>query len=161
MSTITEYKPRPPTTKKISMVAAKAQLQEVIAEATEEMLEPLLDILVKIGFDITSAPSTGLLMLNIRESDNTVFHLGEVLVTQAEVKRDGHTGFGCSMGDRPDAALVLASLDALCRCEASSDCKNRICEEVDRIFRLISMERNTESRMAATTQVDFHSMAEE
>ena len=143
------------------MVATKAQLQEVIAETTEEMLEPLLDTLVTIGFDIASAPATGLLMLNIRESDSTVFHLGEVLVTQAEVKREGQTGFGCSMGDRPDAALALACLDVLCRCETPSASTNTIREKVDQIFHMISMERNTESRMAATTRVDFHSMANE
>jgi phosphonate C-P lyase system protein PhnG len=161
MTTVKEGHPRHLTARKKTIAATKAQLQEVITEVTEEMLEPLLDIMVKIGFDIAKPPVAGLLMMNIRESGGTVFHLGEVLVTQAEVKRNGQTGIGCSMGDRPDAALALACLDALCRCETSSVFENCIGKEIDRICRLVSREQNTESRMAALTQVDFHSMAEE
>ena len=161
MITIKEGHPRHLTASKNTIAAIKAQLQEVISDVTEEMLEPLLDIMVKIGFDIAKPPLAGLLMMNIRESGRTVFHLGEVLVTQAEVKRNGQTGIGCSMGDRPNAALVLACLDALCRCETSSVSVNRISKKIDRICRLVSREQNTESRMAALTRVDFHSMAEE
>lgn len=146
---------------KRSFSALKIQLQDVLAGTTEEMLRPLLDLLGEIGFEIGATPSTGLLMMNIRESDGTVFHLGEVLVTQAEVNRNGHTGFGCCMGDRPDTALALACLDALGRCDTPSSPQDRIIEEVDRIYRLVSLQRNTASRMSALSRVDFHSMAEE
>jgi len=139
----------------------KDKLQKVICDTTEEMLDPLLEVMAELDLDIAKAPSPGLLMMNIRDSDDTVFHLGEVLVTQAEVKRNGQTGFGCSQGDRPNAALALACLDALCHCEIPHLLKTSITKEINHIDRWVSIQRNTKSQITATTQVNFHSMAKE
>jgi phosphonate C-P lyase system protein PhnG len=139
----------------------KIQLQEVLADTTDELLTPLMEILAKLDVDIRTAPSPGLLMMNICASDQTVFHLGEVLVTRAEVSLNGQTGFGCCLGDRPDSAIALASLDALCRCDTAAAPFVRIGEAIDQIYRQVSLQRAAESRLAALTQVDFHSKAEE
>jgi phosphonate C-P lyase system protein PhnG len=146
---------------KESIAALKDKLQKVICDTTEEMLDPLLDIMAELDLAVTKAPSSGLLMVNIRESDGTVFHLGEVLVTQTEVTRNGHTGFGCSQGDRPNAALSLACLDALCHFEIPHFLMMRINNEINYIDRWVSIQRNTKSQMTAITQVNFNSMAKE
>jgi alpha-D-ribose 1-methylphosphonate 5-triphosphate synthase subunit PhnG len=139
----------------------KTELQAVIVDTSAEMLASLLDILAEMDFEITSAPAQGLLMMNIRASDETVFHLGEVLVTEAQVKMNGQNGYGCCMGDCADAALALACLDALSRCQTAAAPLDRINQAVKDICCQVSAQRSTQSRLAATTQVDFHSMAEE
>ena len=161
MTTVKDYTQEDITAADEHMARPKAKLQKVISDTTEEMLESLLDILVELDFEIVKPPTPGLLMLNIRESDGTVFHLGEVLVTQAEVQRDDRIGFGLSLGDRPDAAMVMACLDIVDHCEISADAKNRMTKEIDQIYRQVYRQRNSSSQMAALTRVDFHSMAKE
>lgn len=139
----------------------KTRLQAVISETTDEMLEPLMQILTQMDFDIVAPPSAGLLMMNIKESDETVFHLGEVLVTQAQVQKNGCNGYGCCLGDRPMAALIIAGLDALDTAKNSFAEENQIKPQIDRICRTVSEQKNQEARLAALTKVDFHSMAEE
>jgi phosphonate C-P lyase system protein PhnG len=161
MTLIKEETQKTVVSDKDGIAALKEKLQKVICDTTEEMLDPLLDIMAELDLDIAMTPSPGLLMMNIRDSSGTVFHLGEVLVTRAEVKQNGQTGFGCSRGDRPNAALALACLDVLCRCEIPHLLKNSITKEINYIDRLVSIQRNTKSQITAATKVNFHSMAKE
>lgn len=60
-----------------------------------------------------ASPEPSLVMAKIRETaKRSLFYLGEVLVTEAKV-RLGHTmGLGLIAGDREEAALDLAVIDA-------------------------------------------------
>jgi len=61
----------------------------------------------------TSAPRVALVLATVRESARrSLFHLGEVLVTEAKVRVAGVAGLGLIQGRDPEAALDLAVIDA-------------------------------------------------
>ena len=63
--------------------------------------------------ETTSAPRVGLVLATVRESARrSLFHLGEVLVTEAKVRVAGFPGLGLIQGRDLDAALDLAVVDA-------------------------------------------------
>jgi alpha-D-ribose 1-methylphosphonate 5-triphosphate synthase subunit PhnG len=58
-------------------------------------------------------PEPSLVMAKMRETaKRSLFYLGEVLVTEAKVRLDDTMGLGIIAGDRPEAALELAVIDA-------------------------------------------------
>lgn len=55
---------------------------------------------------------TGLVMLPCRDTvHGTLFHLGEVLIAEAEVRREGLTGYGAVLGRDLEQALAVALID--------------------------------------------------
>lgn len=55
----------------------------------------------------------GLMMTRVRESaQNTLFYLGEVLVTRARVSINEQSGLGLLQGEEREKALALAVIDA-------------------------------------------------
>ncbi|MGL5353331.1 MAG: phosphonate C-P lyase system protein PhnG, partial [Clostridium sp.] len=57
-------------------------------------------------------PNYGLVMIKTRESaKNTLFYLGETLVTEAKVYVNGEIGLGIVQGDEPELAYNLAVID--------------------------------------------------
>jgi len=63
--------------------------------------------------EVVSAPRVGLVLATVRESARrSLFHLGEVLVTEAKVRVAGTPGLGLIQGRDPEAALDLAVIDA-------------------------------------------------
>ena len=58
-------------------------------------------------------PNEGLVMIKMRESArNTLFYLGEVLVTEAKVRIGERVGIGIVRGHKPELAKDLAVIDA-------------------------------------------------
>jgi len=58
-------------------------------------------------------PNNGLVMLKIRESaQNSLFNIGEVLVTESKVQINGHLGIGITIDNNPELAYNLAIVDA-------------------------------------------------
>ena len=69
---------------------------------------------------VIAGPETGMVMMTVREPiARERFHLGEVLVTRAEVEVDGHRGWSMRLGDDRVAALAAAILDAEVAAEGS------------------------------------------
>ena len=63
--------------------------------------------------EVVSAPRVGLVLATVRESARrSLFHLGEVLVSEAKVRVAGVAGLGLIQGRDLDAALDLAVVDA-------------------------------------------------
>lgn len=61
---------------------------------------------------IIEEPSYGLVMIKARESaKNTLFYLGETLVTESKVYVNGEIGLGIVQGDKPELAYNLAVID--------------------------------------------------
>jgi len=62
---------------------------------------------------LVATPRVGLVLVTVRESARrSLFHLGEVLVTEAKVRVSGVPGLGILQGRDLDAALDLAVVDA-------------------------------------------------
>ena len=63
---------------------------------------------------ILKEPQAGLIMMRAKESAaDTVFNLGEVLVSDCTVTVDGHLGYGLVLGNKPRRAEAAAILDAV------------------------------------------------
>ena len=61
------------------------------------------------------APHNGLVMMKMRETArNSLFYLGELLVSEAKVAVGNSFGLGVIAGNDPEAALDLAVIDAAC-----------------------------------------------
>ena len=92
----------------------------------------LLELLGAEEMTVTRPPRTGLIMMTVKDSFETEFHLGEVLVTEAAVSVRGSEGFGTVAGEEPRKALARAATDALLRagrpeplCKAVMSCLAR------------------------------------
>lgn len=87
---------------------------ELIARAdSERICEVAERILVDTTVEVIKKPSSGMIMMRFRDTaEKCVFNLGEVLVTEAEVKINEELGYAMVMGTDPEAALAGAILDA-------------------------------------------------
>jgi alpha-D-ribose 1-methylphosphonate 5-triphosphate synthase subunit PhnG len=139
----------------------KAALQAVIAEAEAGELEAVLDAIWAEGdLAVRQAPQGALVMMTVRDPFDTDFYLGEVLITSAQVARGEITGYGALMGDAPQAALLLAAVEAL----QESRLKDRLIPVLslsERLAQRLAQRRQTLGRMAAATAVQFESMRKE
>lgn len=88
---------------------------ELLARTPADALVALAERCVAAGPapTVISGPEVGMVMMTVREPiARERFHLGEVLVTRAEVELDGHRGWSMRMGDDRLATLAAAVLDA-------------------------------------------------
>jgi len=120
----------------------------------------LLEAISAQGAEIIKEPETGLVMMNTRDCFNTEFHLGEVLVTQAEVRISGQRGWGMIMGDDGERALLLAGLDVILRLSVDSFA-SEVRTELGKWLLQAEAALVGERQRAATTRVNFQTMATE
>lgn len=78
-------------------------------------VDELIELLTTVDMTITRPPRSGLVMMTATDSFEADFHLGEVLVTEAEVSMGGSEGYGMVAGEEPRRALARAAADALLR----------------------------------------------
>lgn len=86
-----------------------------LTHVSGEHLKPFVDsLLPRLGDDIEVIYNrTGLVMLPYTDSVNgTVFHLGEVLIAEAQVRLSNQEGYGAVLGRDLEQALAVALLDA-------------------------------------------------
>jgi len=141
-------------------IITQAQTNSAVRCMDDDTVRSFLNRIASLGVAVIRKPETGLLMMNVTDCFNTDFHLGEVLVTSAEVKLKGIKGWGMSMGDVGDRALLLACLDALSRCRESE-----FLLEFELLIRpwieKAEAQQEKELKMAAATKVNFESMVTE
>ena len=139
----------------------KTRLLKVIFAAETAQVEALLDELWVCGrFSIQRAPRSGLVMSSIRDPFDTPFHLGEVLVSEAEVVCDGQPGCGVICGDEPERALLLAAVEAA-ELRGDTSVLDPVCTVIGRLEKAKGEQVARISRLAAATQVRFESMKKE
>jgi len=61
------------------------ELSRALALASAAAVRRMLERISVLNFKILKEPETGLVMQTVSDSFNTEFHLGEILVTAAEV----------------------------------------------------------------------------
>ena len=139
----------------------KVRLLAVIAAAGIEEVAGMLDRLWSLGeCRVQRAPRAGLVMLTVCDPFDTLFHLGEVLVSEAEVVFDGHSGCGAICGDEPERALLLAAVEAAERTGRAAVLGD-IGEFIGGLEKKHAQERARSSKLAAATAVRFESMKKE
>lgn len=143
--------PTGPTAPTHSPERRAALLAVAPADAVVELAERCLaddDLVVIAG------PEVGMVMLTVREPiARERFHLGEVLVTRAEVERGGARGWSMRLGDDRLATLAAAVLDA--EVEAGGESAAAVGELCDRTERDQAADTDREWRELAPTEVRF------
>ena len=136
----------------------KARLLAVMDIAGSDDVAAMLDRLWPLGeFCVQQTPRAGLVMVTVRDPFDTPFHLGEVLVSVAEVSLDGQTGYGAVCGDEPERALLLAAVEA-----AERSGRTAVLGAIGAILGQLETkstgQRMLASKLAAATEVRFESM---
>jgi phosphonate C-P lyase system protein PhnG len=141
--------------------AIKARLLKAIGAAGADETGAALDRIWSTGaFDVRQAPRAGMVMVTVRDCFDTPFHLGEVLVSEAEVALDGHHGYGLICGDAPEQALLLAAVEA-----AESAGLSPALESIDGFIGQLearnARHRTKLAKLTAATEVQFAAMKKE
>lgn len=110
--------------------------------------------------DEIETPQEGLVMIKLREqARNSLFYLGEVLVTEAKARIGVHAGLGLVQGTDPDLARDLAVIDAAWNANLAEIARwEDLLKEAEQ--RLLAVEAEEYGRIMQT-RVDFASMQEE
>jgi alpha-D-ribose 1-methylphosphonate 5-triphosphate synthase subunit PhnG len=113
-------------------IPSRERRAELLALAEPDALVALAEQCVESGAapTVIAGPEVGMVMLTVREPiAQERFHLGEVLVTRAEVEVDGARGWCMRLGDDRMAALAAAICDAEVQAgRAHHDAVLRLCE---------------------------------
>jgi alpha-D-ribose 1-methylphosphonate 5-triphosphate synthase subunit PhnG len=132
---------------------------ELIARANSERICEIAErILADTAVEVIKKPVGGMIMMRFRDTaEKCVFNLGEVLVTEAEVRIDEELGYAMVMGRDPEAALAGAILDA------AVGSGHPLAPEIIDLLRSEEVRRKEELQKTweevATTKVDFEVMA--
>ncbi len=114
-------------------------------------------ILADTGVDIVKKPLCGMIMMRFLDSaKNCVFNLGEVLVSEAEVKIGNSMGYSMRMGMETETALAGAILDAAV--EAKHPLAPEIIDLLSNEERRLSEEKQVKWAQVESTRVDFKVM---
>lgn len=86
---------------------------EILIRGNENLACKLSEeVAIKHKITLINEPNYGLVMIKTRETaKNTLFYLGETLVTEAKVYVNGKIGLGIVQGDNPELAYNLAVID--------------------------------------------------
>jgi alpha-D-ribose 1-methylphosphonate 5-triphosphate synthase subunit PhnG len=134
---------------------------DLLAEADQRLLVELADACLAGAGPPTliTGPEVGTVLMTVREPvEATRFHLGDVLVTRAEVEHRGSRGWAMRMGDDLAAALAAAI------CDAEVEANGPFCTDVDDLCRhtsaIRSIRRAAEWEELSATIVRFEDLAE-
>lgn len=133
----------------------------VLANSSEEQVSRLASaVLERYGTSqvkILSGPRRGLVMLRVRETvADSLFHAGEVLVTEVKLELDDQFGFGMIIGDSPRHALGNALVDAALR--KGGEVADWLTQELTVLDQQIMAHNQREQALVASTRVEFERM---
>jgi alpha-D-ribose 1-methylphosphonate 5-triphosphate synthase subunit PhnG len=145
---------------KTAAALSSPDLHRAVSAMERSAVYALLEAISARGAEIIKEPETGLIMMNAKDCFNTEFHLGEVLVTTAEVRIGGQRGWGMIMGDDGERALLLAGLDVILR-ETADLFATEVRAELGKWLSKAEAALMSERQRAATTRVNFQTMVTE
>lgn len=137
----------------------KKRLFQILARADREEVIQLGNKLKQECHSVTvvKKPEKTLTMIKMREPvKNSLFYLGEIIVTEATVTLDGSTGVAVTMGDDFDKTLSMAMIDAACNAGVFHYEELLLAWESEQ-----HLQMEKENAMMQKTKVDFHSMDSE
>jgi alpha-D-ribose 1-methylphosphonate 5-triphosphate synthase subunit PhnG len=121
-------------------------------------VDEMIGLLAGEEITIVRPPKTGLMMMTVRDSFATDFHLGEVLTTEAEVSLGGETGYGMVIGEEPRKALARAAVDALLRSGRPADLCRQVRSCLERAEQRQTGQQAADAALVAATKVSFDLM---
>lgn len=101
-----------------------------LARADAGRLKAFAETLIPALGDITVLQSrSGLVMLPMRDTAHGVsFHLGEVLMSEAHIKRGDKDGYGMRQGHDLEAAMAMALVDLALASDIAAEACTSFCE---------------------------------
>jgi alpha-D-ribose 1-methylphosphonate 5-triphosphate synthase subunit PhnG len=132
---------------------------DVLLKTDEEVDRKILQILPAASFSIRREPTTGLVMMTVTDGVGMDFHLGEVLVTEAEVEYEGKIGYAMVVGNNPVKALARAGVSAIME-SGDSLYKARLYKYLVREAKKICKKERIAEALTASTKVNFESMTQ-
>jgi alpha-D-ribose 1-methylphosphonate 5-triphosphate synthase subunit PhnG len=142
-----------------NLTQARTRRSELLARAEPAELTRLADdLLARHGTpEVTVPPETGLVMMQVREPVAAErFHLGEVVVSRAEVEWAGALGWSMRLGTDRGAALAAAMCDAAA--ELDLDAERQVLDLCERVERRLAAHATQEWTDLLTTQVTFEEL---
>jgi len=140
---------------------SRSRRTKILIEGSDELRSELAGIVAsRRAIAAVDDPRGALVMVKARETaKNTLFYIGELLVTEAKVQVEGRIGIGIIAGDRSEAALDLAIVDAAIAAglEETAGWEALLLEEEARIIG----RKAIEAARIARTRVSFESMDQE
>ncbi|WP_411843846.1 phosphonate C-P lyase system protein PhnG [Salinicoccus sp. HZC-1] len=111
-----------------------------------------------VPFDIISEPSEGLTMIKVREhAKNSLFYIGEVLVTETKIRQGQTIGLGVVKGSDEALSMAVGFIDLCFSLEVLS-------EELTDILDALEIKEQTyiehRTKEILKTKVDFDMMTE-
>ena len=131
---------------------------EILIKGSSEIAKNMFEEIDK-NYEIKTIeePDSALVMIKMRESSkNSLFYLGEVLVTEAKVQINEAFGIGIVRGNKPEFAYWLAVIDAAYNLELkeTGNWEKILVEEETRI----KAEEALNDSKILKTKVNFESM---
>lgn len=105
--------------------------------------------------EIISPPETGFIMMTVKDSFDTDFHLGEALVTRTEVKLDGKKGYAMITGDDHEKVIMIAVINAALKTGDGDRIRKKIKAKERKLIKKLDEERS----LIASTKVEFEVMS--
>lgn len=136
----------------------RKQRTEILISRPPALMKSLADEIVnKYGASIIEEPNPGLVMVKVRETaKQSLFYLGEVLVTECKVKVGESIGIGLVRGEESDAAYHLAVIDAAYSAELEETAHWEALLQKEQ--QMLVEERAEKRRKLLVTKVDFDTM---
>lgn len=133
----------------------------ILANCPEEQACQLASIVLKSyqqsQVKLLSGPRQALVMLRVRETvAHSLFHAGEVLVTEVKLELDGQFGFGMIMGESPRRAMVVALVDAALR--KGGLVADQLQRELTELDRHLTKQNQHIQALVARTKAEFERM---
>ncbi|MDD5723476.1 MAG: phosphonate C-P lyase system protein PhnG [Syntrophales bacterium] len=119
-------------------------------KAIRKIARKLMDKDIKV----IAPPESGFIMMTVKDSFGTGFHLGEVLVTRAEVEVDGERGYAMAMGGDHAKVMMIAVINAVLKTGDRARIIGKIKTEERKLVKKIDEER----ALIASTRVSFEVM---
>ena len=140
-----------------SAAARARELARASVDLDEAFAAEVLGELGADALELETPPRTGLVMMTARDAFNTVFCLGEALVTEVVVRKGDVRGFGLVLGEAPRRAVLQAALDLLGR-TGNAIALARAAELLGPELARRAGDRAREAELVARTRVQFDLM---
>ena len=131
---------------------------EILIEGNERLAQELAEMITQ-GYRCREilAPQYGMTMIKMRESaKNSLFYIGEVLITEAKVEIDGRIGIGIVAGMKEELARNMAIIDAAYKAELPETAGWQ--QPLLEMEQEIMLARNREQAELFETKVNFETM---
>lgn len=131
---------------------------QILAYCSDQELADLASTVLQTypenEIQLLKGPSLGLIMLRQQEPvADSLFNAGEILVMEVRLELGGQFGFGMLIGDRPQATLALALVDAaLARPGKLAD---DLSARIKQLGQALELSRRESYRQVARTKVAF------